>query len=91
MIGQRLSPILVEIEKTLREFEANNDVKPGYTIEGFRAATKIFMSVLIDKIWELQSDKKMSIENKIKIIEKVVKDIKKLIKVYTDIDTEKLF
>lgn len=53
MIGKNISPILEEIEKTLWEFEINNQIKPEYTIEGFRGAVKIFMSVIIDKMWEL--------------------------------------
>ena len=90
-IGQKLSPILTEIEDTLWEFEANRGTKPGYPIEGFRAAIKIFMSVLMDKIWELQSDEKITIDDRIKMVEKAGQDVRSLIKTYTDIDTHSLY
>ena len=91
MIGQKISPILVEIEDTLWEFEANNGVKPEYTIEGVRASVKIFMSVLMDKMWDLQSNEKIDIKDREKMAEKVGQDVRKLIKTYTDIDTHDLY
>ena len=47
MIGKKLSPVLEEMEATLWEYEAFNGAKPNYTLEGFRASTKIFMSALL--------------------------------------------
>ncbi len=91
MIGQQLSPILVEIEETLWEFEHHSGIKPEYTEDGFRAACKIFMSVLMDKIWELQSDEKIDMEDRIKMVEKAGADVRALIKIYTDIDTHELY
>jgi hypothetical protein len=91
MIGQELSPILEEIEDTLWEFEANDGSKPNYTIEGFRGATKIFMSVLMDKIWELQANENIPMENRIQMVEKAGQDVRQLIKTYTDIDTHQLY
>ena len=91
MIGQKISPILVEIEETLWEFEANIAQKPGYTLEGFRASVKVFMSVLMDKIWELQSDEKIDIKDRENMVEKAGQDVRKLIKTYTDIDTHDLY
>lgn len=90
-IGEKISPILCEIEDTLWEFEVNNGLKPDYTIDGFRAATKIFMSVLMDKIWELQSDEKVTMQDRINMVEKAGKDVRDLIKTYTDIDTHDLY
>ena len=63
-IGEKISPILCEIEKTLWEFEANDGGKPNYPIEAFRAATKIFLSVLLDKMYNLQENEGMSLENR---------------------------
>jgi len=90
-IGQKISPVLVEIEDALWEFEFYSGYKPDYTIDGFRAATKIFMSVLMDKIWELQSDEKIPMEDRMKMVEKAGNDVRNLIKTYTDIDTHKLY
>ena len=91
MIGEKISPILEEIESALWEFEANSGSKPEYTIEGFRAATKIFMSVLMDKVWELQQDEKIDIKDRESMVIKLGNDVRNLIKTYTDIDTYELY
>lgn len=97
MIGQKLSPVLQEIEFDILEHEARtrdgNGVhpKPDYTQEGFRAAIKIFISALMDKIWELQSKEDMAFEDKCNMAQKCGEDIRQLVKVYTDIDTHDLY
>ena len=53
MIGEKLSPVLEEIENALWEFEFDYPhIKPEYTTEGFRAACKIFMSAFPDQLYE---------------------------------------
>jgi hypothetical protein len=91
MVGEALSPILAEIEETLWEFEADMPHKPCYTKEGFRAGIKIFMSVMMDKIWELQQSEGMDMNTKMKMVEQCGNDVRKLIKTYTDIDTHSLY
>jgi hypothetical protein len=91
MIGKQISPILSEIEDTLWEFEANIGAQPQYTIEGFRAGIKIFMSVLMDKMWNLQENETLTMEDRIKMVEKVGQDVRKLVKTFTDIDTHDLY
>jgi hypothetical protein len=63
MIGKKLSPVLEEMETTLWEYEAFNGAKPNYTLEGFRASTKIFMSALVDKFFEKQQAEGVSQED----------------------------
>jgi hypothetical protein len=91
MIGKRISPILEEIETTLLEFESNGGLKPDYGIGGFRAAIKIFVSVLMDKMWELQQDESITIEDRINMAQKAGEDVRKLVKTYTNIDCHKLY
>lgn len=91
MIGQEISKILSEIECSLWEYEANNGIKPNYTKDGFRAATKIFMSVIMDKMFELQTNEKIPMEYRIKMVKKAGEDVRNLIKTYTDIDTYELY
>ena len=91
MIGKQFSPILEEIENTLWEFEANSGLKPCYTDNGFRAGIKIFMSVILDKMWELQSNEDIDIKVREDMAQKAGEDIRKLIKTYTDIDTYNLY
>lgn len=91
MIGKQLSPILCEIEQTLLEFECNSGLKPEYTTDAFRASIKIFMSVMMDKLWELQEKENISMDDRMKMAEKLGSDIKNLVKIYTDINTLTLY
>ena len=91
MIGKELSPILVEIEEALWEFEANRGIKPEFTSQGFRAALKIFISVMMDKIWELQSDENIEQIDRENIAQKCGEEVRKLVKTYTNIDTHDLY
>lgn len=83
----------MEIENTLWEHEFRSDIntKPKYTNEGLRAATKIFASVLMDKMFDLQANENIEMEDRIKMAEKVGNDIRDLVKIYTDIDTRDLY
>ena len=91
MIGKKLSPVLQEIESKLWEFECLSPDKPDYTPEGFRAATKIFMSVLMDKMWDLQEKEDISFEDRIKMAEAAGNRLNEFIKSFTDIDTFKIY
>lgn len=79
MIGKKLSPVLEEMEATLWEYEAFNGAKPNYTLEGFRASTKIFMSALLDKFFEKQQAEGVSQEDTLKAVEKLGQDVRALI------------
>jgi len=87
MIGKKLSPILLEIESTIVEFDYYKGTKPEYTKDAMRAATKIFMSVLMDKMYELQDKEKIDFDDRLNMAEKAGKELKKLIKTFTNIDT----
>ena len=90
MIGKRISPILEEIENTLWEFEVSG-VKPEYTKEGFRAGIKIFASVLMDKIWELQEGENTENQDRLNMVQKAGEDIRQLVKTYAGIDCHELY
>ena len=91
MIGKRISPILEEIEETLWEFEENSGDKPCYTDNGFRASIKILMSTLMDKMWELQEKEGIDKKDRALMAEKAGRDLRELIKTYTNIDTFDLY
>jgi len=90
-IGEKLNPILVELEETLLEFEINNGNKPNFPAESLRASTKIFMSVLMDKIFELQNNESIDFEDRLNMAQRAGKDLRKLIKTYTDIDSHDFY
>lgn len=91
MIGKKLSPVLEEIEFTLWEFEAHSESQPKYTHDGFKAGIKIFMSVLMDKIWDLQESEDIEMQDRLDMVQKAGEDIRSLVKTYTDIDCHKLY
>ena len=91
MIGIKISPILKEIEDTLWEFENYSGEKPGYTPDGFRASIKIFMSALMDKMWELQDDESITMKSREDMAESAGNAVRSLVLTYTGIDTKKLY
>lgn len=91
MIGKEISPILTEVEETLWFYESKIGDKPCYTEDGFRAACKIFISAVMDKMWELQERDDLDIETRQEMSASCGEEFKRLIKVYTDIDTGKFY
>ncbi len=91
MIGEKISPVLSEIEKALWEFEYNSGAKPEYTDDGFKAGIKIFISVLMDKMRDLQINENMDKETCLNMAQKAGEETRKLVKTYTNIDTHDLY
>jgi len=90
-IGKRISPVLESIEDALWDWEYGPNGKPEYTDEGFRSAVKIFMSVLMDKMWGLQQNENIDINDRMSMVKKCGDDVRSLIKTYTNIDTHELY
>lgn len=91
MIGKKLSGVLHEIESALLEFEANVARPPEYTDEGFRAAVKIFMSAMLDKMWKLQENEDIDIDARTDMATKLGNELRNMVRVYTNIDTHILY
>ena len=91
MIGEKIHPILKEIEDTLWEFEANLGLKPNYPDESLPAATKIFMSVMMDKIFDLQTKENMDMKDRGNMAQACGEDIRKIIKTYTGVDSHDFY
>lgn len=87
MIGQKLTPILEEIEFTIIDFDSQVNLKPQYGPNAIRSASKILLSVLMDKMWELHEAEKMPQEYRIKMAEACGGELRKLLKTYTGIDS----
>jgi len=88
-LGEKLSPILEEIEITLWEKDAKDPGLYGFTPPGRRAGIKIFSAILADMMWEKQKDDPLKWK---KLTSGLLgDDIRALIKKYTDIDTKDLY
>tara|TARA_R100000656_G_scaffold61465_1_gene47474 strand:- start:12503 stop:12790 length:288 start_codon:yes stop_codon:yes gene_type:complete len=90
-LGQRLSPILEEVEGALLEHAAAERGKPNFTDAGFRAAVQIFQSALMDKMWDLQEQDGMPQKERGRMAQHAGEQIKKLIHEMTGIDTYQLY
>lgn len=91
-IGEKLSPILKEIEETLWDVEYRKPVQQSkYTEEGFRGAIKIFMSALMDKMWDYQEKNKLPQKERVKQAEESGQAIRALVKKYTGIDSHDFY
>ena len=90
-IGQKLSPVLSEVESLLLDHAALNGSKPDFTAEAFRAAIYIFSTALQDKVWELQEKESFTMEDRINMVTCLGNSIRNLVKTYTDIDTFDLY
>ncbi len=91
MIGEKLSSVLSEIESALIEFEINVARPPQYTDEGFRAAVRIFLSAMLDKMWKLQEDEGIDIDTRADMAEKLGNELRNIVRIYTNIDTHNLY
>ena len=89
--GIKMSEIFTKLETNLWEREANIDTPPEFTVEGFRAATKIFMSVLMDKMWVVQDFDNMPMEERERMAHAAGEAMKKLVMSFTGIDTKELY
>ena len=91
-IGQRLSPILTELDYMLWEFENKQPgIRPKFTIYGFRGAIKIFICALLDKMWDKQAKALIPQGKRQQQATEAGKAIRELVKKYTDIDSHDLY
>lgn len=91
-IGKELSPTLEAIEMALWTHEAHfPGTPPKYSNEGFRAAIKIFASAVHDRAFVLMKNENISLEDSCNMAEAIGNDIRKLVKVYCDVETHDLY
>jgi hypothetical protein len=91
-IGEFIAPVLESMEDALWSYENYSPNTPyGFSHESFRAAVKIFMAAMMDRIWALQEEEGMALEDRMAMVEKCGKDVSALVKTFTNIDTKKLY
>jgi len=90
-VGQKISPILEYLENYLWEYEATVGEKPEYTEGGFRGAVKVFMSATMDKMFDIQTKEKMTLEDMEAMVTACGNDLRKFVHTYTGIDTKELY
>lgn len=88
MIGEKLSEVYEEIEATLYE---HHGTKPNLTDKGFRAACKIFIDAIMDKMWDKQEAEGKDIEDRSKEAELLGYKIREIVLKHTGIDTHDFY
>ena len=92
MIGEKLSPILEEIDNACWDFKiAQPNTKPDFTTNGFRAAISIFMFAMMDKSFENMEIKGLTQEEAIIESFKLGQELRQMVLQYTGIDTPDLY
>lgn len=88
MLGEKLTPILLEVEKCVI---GHMGIKPNYPDEALRAASCIFFDVIMDKMYNLQDAENLDKETRIAMSEKCGEDLRQFVKTYCNIDTHELY
>lgn len=89
MIGVKLTPILSELEQTLWEFEANNpNTPPLYSDNAMKYAAKIFMSVMMDRLYRVKVNTHSTAEMAV-MAGNLGMEIRQMILSYTGVDMHK--
>jgi hypothetical protein len=63
--------------------------KPNYTNREFMNAVIIFQTALMDKMWDNQDFDGMSMDDRMKMVESCGLELRKLVHIYTGLDTHK--
>lgn len=87
MIGQKLSPILEEIEFAIIEFDSEVNTKPNYSNSALRSASKILISVVMDKMWELQEKEGIPQEDRENMAVAAGNELRNYLKKFCDVDS----
>ena len=90
-IGEKISPILAEIEDVLWEHEATLATKPEFTVAGLRASIKIFAACVLDAMFSKLTLEKKSLEDMEKYATACGNEIRDLVFKYTGIDSHLLY
>lgn len=90
-LGDLLNPVLIELENAVWDYESKFSKTPQYHYDGFKAIVKIFMSAMLDKLWELQEKEDIPQKSREEMALKCGEQLRQLIKTYTDIDTHNFY
>jgi hypothetical protein len=90
VVGEGVSKALCEVEDVLWGCDFA-EARVSFTDEGFRASVKVFMSALMDKMYELQDKEGLSLDVRLGMAQKAGDGIRDLVKIYTNLDTHELY
>lgn len=84
--GEIMGPMLLDLENAIHAYDAEVKTKPNYPSDALRSAAVIFISVLMDKMYDLMEAEEMPHEDRLNMAFKCGTEIHNIIKVYANID-----
>lgn len=95
MEAREFEIIINKLSETLELIETilllNSEVKPCFPDTALRTATYIFMSVMLDKMYDLQRKENLDLTDKENMTEVLGNEIRRLIKTFTNIDSHEFY
>lgn len=88
---QHLTNAVVMVEEAFWKHEFLEPEKPNFPDEAVRAATKIFFTIIMDRIYNLQEDEEMETDIRESMAFAFGNDLRKLIKTYTNLDSHNFY
>lgn len=90
--GEHISPVLKEIHDTLWEIDARELNEPyEYSPEALPAASKIFMSVCMDRLWLNQNKSDAPIEDRLAQAENMGEDLRQFMIKHLGVDPKDFY
>jgi len=91
-LGQEITKSLVNLETILWTMDANHpNTRHEFPIEAVRAASKILMSVLMDRMYTHQEKGNTRFNKKIQAVQYFANELRSIMKQATGIDTHDLY
>ena len=89
--AKKITPILIELEETIWEHDTREPECQNYSQDALRAATKIFMHLAMDHIWQRQEKEDRTMEERCKEVEDFGNSVGKLLLYYTGKDSKTFY
>ena len=88
--GEQITPILKEVSDTLWEIDARDNVQPyEYGATALNSASKIMMSVCMDRMWAKWEKEKIPIEERLERVSAFGNEFRELIQKHLGVDMHK--
>lgn len=91
MIDLEFTDLILQLEAKIMDHDNIKGTPPNYSIEEFRAITKIFMSAMMDKMYLADSNSGVSFETMKEKAHNCGTELRELIIKYTGMDTHDFY
>ena len=89
-IGEKIGDAATFLSAALEEYNDTHETPPGFTDDGLFAIIDLFVSALMDRVWRLQEAENMDYADRMAMVESLGKEVRRIAKVYANIDTNEL-